>query len=335
MQQQAFPHRIELFVIQRCWFSGPNVEPSVDCRRLFTSRREAEEVAYHCAHAYANQNNNNNPSRSVPNASVKTILLPPSASGPTSSYAFQTCGKLFWVRSLKASVVPHIGVAQAAGLTYPLNVHTNNTHAAGDESPLFATAEVVLTHNIIGGTGNRNSRRGSEATEGQVFVSTDPANANRCAVEAARQFHDALTQQHGGNPNIHIQVVSCPVGKSNSSNNTHTLPQDWPAVAPIMHQQHDDDHLSHDQWSADPRMTYVPDPSTKREWAPFNDATTTTMAADPLDCGGMDPRANPDLPSKRQCRFTSTTTNPAVVSTGGSFGATNGNCSSMGTMMFD
>ena len=287
--------QVELFAIQRCWFSGPHHEPSVDCRRLFTSRREAEEVAYHSAHAYANQSilsdqNHNGVTRQQLNASVRTTLLPTTntATGrPSSSHAFQTCGKLFWVRSLKATVVPHVATSQSAGLTYPVHVPTLSSATADGASSPFTTAEVILTENIIGGTGNPNSRRGSEISEGRVVVSTDPSYANRRAVEAARQLH--LSMAH--NPHVKISVMCVPIGKAHLGQNT----QDWPVAPSVVNGHHYHHQLQQQQqqqqaWDSNGMMTnnMMDDPSVKRDWEHHAE--------------NYDPRANQSLPSKRQCQ---------------------------------
>lgn len=231
---------MELFVLQRCWFSGPHHEPSVDCLRLFTSRREAEEVGFHAAHEFANRSIFSTSRTSA--APVKTILLPPSALGAvSSSYAFQTCGKLFWVRSLKATIVP------------PAAISFGNTCA-------YTTAQVVLTQGIIGGTGNPNSRRGSEISEGRVFLGTD-AKAVQTAVEVGRQVHFSMAN----NPNVKITVAALPIGKPQNG-----MVLDWPPSS-SQHQQ-----------DSGP-MTMVADPSNKREW------TATTGA----------PTDNPNLSAKR------------------------------------
>jgi hypothetical protein len=71
-------------------------------------------------------------------AVVRTLLLP-------TGYAFSAAGKLFWVRRVYAP--------------------THYDAATG--------AHVILTKGVIGGTGNTNSRRGSELTHNRVFVGLD------------------------------------------------------------------------------------------------------------------------------------------------------------------
>lgn len=252
--------QVELFAIQRCWFSGPHIEPSVDCHRLFTSRREAEEVAYHSAHAYANQSIQTAQSlgtRQQFNGSVRTTLLPQTSPNgrPSSSHAFQTCGKLFWVRSLQATIVPHVATSQSAGLTYPVHVPTLAAATANQNQTgaPFTSAEVIFTENIIGGTGNPNSRRGSEIPQGRVVVSTDPSYANRRAVEAARHLH--LSMAH--NPNVKISVVCVPIGKAHLGQNTH----DWPAAPTVVNGHH---YLQQQQQQEMPMQ--MGDEAVKRDW---------------------------------------------------------------------
>ena len=297
--------QVELFAIQRCWFSGPNHEPSVDCRRLFTSRREAEEVAYHSAHAYANRSiavNNRTDScatRQQLNASVRTILLPhpPTTNGghPSSSHAFQTCGKLFWVRALKASIVPAVATSQSAGLTYPVHAPTLATATSNSGFP-FGSAEVIFTSNIIGGTGNPNSRRGSEIPEGRVVVSADPSWANRRAVEAARHLH--LSMAH--NPHVTISVVCVPIGKAHLGQNTH----DWvePPSAVNGHQYHQQQPQPQNSWNMtmDDANAMV-----KRDWGEQQQQQQHHHSYE-----NHDPRANQQhqpssRPAKRQCHAAS------------------------------
>ena len=255
--------QVELFAIQRCWFSGPNIEPPVDCRRLFLTRREAEEVAYHSAHAYANQVLSKQAIEGVTrqqlNASVRTTLLPVHQPNqpPASSHAFQTCGKLFWVRSLKATVVPHhVGTNQSAGLTYPVTASTLadasfSKAAEGNNSIPYSSAEVILTQNVIGGTGNPNSRRGTEISEGRVILCSDASHANRCAVQLAQQLHFQF--QH--NPHFQISVVQVPIGKAHLGQNE----TDWPVNATVVNGHHYSEDMMQQTMMDDTTMM-------KRDW---------------------------------------------------------------------
>lgn len=225
---------MELFVLQKCWFSGPHHEPSVDCLRLFTSRREAEEAGFHSAHEFANRSifTAASTNKTVV-ASVKTILLPPSARGAnSSSYAFQTCGKLFWVRALQATVVSP-GAFSFGNSTFP-----------------YASAQAVVTKGIIGGTGNPNSRRGAEVSQGRVFVSMDNSQANRRAVEVAGQLQ--MNMAH--NPNANITVVTLPIGKPE-----HGAMQDWPQpqgenMSTMMEEDHSNSNKREWMAATDPQL---------------------------------------------------------------------------------
>ena len=80
-------HMLDLYVVQKCWFAGPHVKPAVDYRRLFSSVKDAEQVAYQSAHRFAKQ-------------TVRTIQLQQQGSG---GYGFVASGTLFWVRRVRAS----------------------------------------------------------------------------------------------------------------------------------------------------------------------------------------------------------------------------------------
>lgn len=86
----------EFFVVQKCWFDGPHVEPAVDYMALFTNRAKAEETAYQSAHIHAKNHQ----------AVVRTLLM-------QSGYAFSAAGKLFWVRRVYAE--PPCGALLGSG----------------------------------------------------------------------------------------------------------------------------------------------------------------------------------------------------------------------------
>lgn len=77
---------VDLYVVQKCWFAGINVPPSVDYSRLLTCVTNAEQVAYQSAHLYAN------------GKTVRTIQLQKNGAG----YGFLASGMLFWVRHIRA-----------------------------------------------------------------------------------------------------------------------------------------------------------------------------------------------------------------------------------------
>ncbi|KAL7558630.1 hypothetical protein ACA910_019461 [Epithemia clementina (nom. ined.)] len=138
----------EMYLVQKCWFDGPNVQPPQDYLALFPSRAQAEEVASRTAYIHAGQCQ----------AVVRTILLP-------SGYAFSAGGDLFWIRSVVVDVS-----------------NSNNAVAS------YKGAHAISNRGVVGGTGNVNSRRGSEIQTGVVFVGSD-------SYSRARQV---LT--HGGVP---------------------------------------------------------------------------------------------------------------------------------------
>ena len=151
----------EMFIVQKCWFDGPNVQPPQDYLALFSDRAQAENVSSQSAYIHAAHHQ----------AVVRTILLP-------SGYAFSAAGDLFWIRS----------------------VHVNDIDV-GDSCNwngiLHKGAHVISNRGVIGGTGNVNSRRGSETKENVVFVG---ANSHARALEVLMR---------GGSPaNSHINHVS-------------------------------------------------------------------------------------------------------------------------------
>ena len=137
--QPAQHHAFEtcsFYVVQKCWYSGPNVTPTVDYLRLLPSLAEAEQVAYQSAHAYSGG--------VLP---VRTLQLPIQQNA-ASSYGFVSKGILFWIRCIDAYSTPGVVV-----------------------SPVVDSAHCITTQGVIGGTGNRNSARGNEnITTPRVFV---------------------------------------------------------------------------------------------------------------------------------------------------------------------
>lgn len=124
------------YVVQKCWYSGPNVTPSVDYLRLLPCLSEAEQVAYQSAHVYSGGY-----------SPVRTIQLPMKADA-ASGFGFVAKGILFWIRRIEAFATPGTVV-----------------------SPVIDSAHCILTQGVIGGTGNSNSRRGNEnVTSPVVFV---------------------------------------------------------------------------------------------------------------------------------------------------------------------
>lgn len=173
----------ELFAVQRCWHSGPQQYQPLDFLRLFPTQRDAEEAAYHSAHAWSRFHNPNS------EASVRTLLLPryPAHNCTGSSYGFIAHGSLFWVRSLGALVADehHEGYA-------------------------------VVTEGIIGGTGNKNSRRGMEIGTGRVFV------GQNSRMTALGKCHEVIASL----PHANSYLATVPIGKPSYVGGGFL--QDWP-----------------------------------------------------------------------------------------------------------
>lgn len=135
----------EVFIVQRCWQSGPKEYQPLDYLRIFRSQRDAEEAAYHSAVAWSNYHSQ------ADSTEVKAVTLPGSeiTSPSLPSQGFVSHGSLFWVRS---------AVAHVAG-------YKNNYHHHDD-------AFAIVTDGVIGGRGNQNWlwQRGNEEPTGRIFV---------------------------------------------------------------------------------------------------------------------------------------------------------------------
>ena len=104
---------VDLYVVQKCWFAGINVPPSVDYSRLLTCVTNAEQVAYQSAHLYAN------------GKTVRTIQLQKNGAG----YGFLASGMLFWVRHIRAiSTDGQAQVGEAHGIVQD-GILGGNPHA--------------------------------------------------------------------------------------------------------------------------------------------------------------------------------------------------------------
>lgn len=203
-QSTSYQHRL-LYVVQKCWHSGPKQHVPVDMLRLFHSQREAEQAAYHSALAFRDVHSKPHQQSS----GVKTLLLPsyPAHNPQGSSYGFLACGALFWVRALRMTIV-------AAA--------NNNASAAVCHSAAYA----ILTEGVIGGTGNRNSRRGTETCDGRVFGGD--ATARAVATEAVARVRYNLT-----NPSLRVETQMVPVGKPAEWLSSGAFAGDWPMQAEL------------------------------------------------------------------------------------------------------
>jgi hypothetical protein len=188
----------DFFVVQKCWYSGPSDDVPTDYLRLLTTQQTAEEIACLSAHAFntssgSNGNTDSPSNNKTQNAPVRTIVLPQGQ-----GYAFLAAGKIFWVRRLQALIVSAM--------------NTGNV-----------SAHAVVTEHVIGGTGNRNSRRGQEVATGRVFVG-DGGASGQAAMVAAQQL-----SQQGAQGTMRVTWLPIGMPDENASNsNSHAHLQEWP-----------------------------------------------------------------------------------------------------------
>lgn len=167
----------------------------MDLMRLFVNQRDAEEAAYHSSHAWCRYH------RPEAEPQVKTLLLPsyPIQSNAGSSYGFIAHGSLFWVRSLTPTIL------------------------ATGKNRFHQDSYVVVTEGVIGGTGNRNSRRGTEVPVGRVFLGGEQARSM-----ALQTCHNLMTQLNKDHLRpISTSIVSLPIGKPSEYSSGEFL-KEWP-----------------------------------------------------------------------------------------------------------
>jgi hypothetical protein len=128
---------IDLYAVQKCWYSGPLVTPTVDYLRLLRTPREAEQIAYHSAHGWAQS------------SAVRTIALP----AHPSQHAFVAAGQVFWIRRVRAQVV---------------------ATASADER--WDHAHCIVAHGILGGSGGSVRRRDAPEAPIRIFVGPQSAH---------------------------------------------------------------------------------------------------------------------------------------------------------------
>jgi hypothetical protein len=127
---------VSVFIVQKCWFDGPQFRPSMDLPIVFVHLSVAEQVASQSAHVYSQHE----PVRTIRNGN---------------EYSFATRGSLFWVRSAEALVADLVESSSSEALA----------------------AYCMVRQYIIGGTGNPNSRRGSEHKQGCIVLATAESKA--------------------------------------------------------------------------------------------------------------------------------------------------------------
>jgi hypothetical protein len=135
---------MDLYAVQKCWYSGPHVAPTVDYLRLLRTPREAEQIAYHSAHLLAQQSGA---------GAVRTIALP----AHPSQHAFVAAGLVFWVRRVRALVVA--------------------TSTMGHNDAAWDHAHCIVSHGILGGSGGSVRRRETADAPLRIFVG--PQSAHR------------------------------------------------------------------------------------------------------------------------------------------------------------
>lgn len=216
-QSQSQSQTRDFFVVQKCWYSGvtdDGVDVPTDYLRLLTTQQHAEEIACLSAHAFhstsssssnSNGSNSNTIKTQLPTP-VRTIVLPHGG-----GYAFLAAGKIFWVRRLQAAVVSAMGHGGNS------SNNNNNNNAA------LSNAHAVVTEHVIGGTGNRNSRRGQECSSGRVFVG-DGGASGQAAMVAAQQL-----QRSGAQGTMRVTWLPIGMPDENASNSkSHAHLQEWP-----------------------------------------------------------------------------------------------------------
>jgi hypothetical protein len=183
---------IPLFIVQKSWFDGPRCESSKDLPLLFVNRNMAEQVAGQSAHAYARQE------------PVRTVL-----SGGA-DYAFAARGILSWVRCVEANVADApLAIAMNTILKQPFSITTSSITLNSPQ------AYCAVTCHVIGGTGNPNSRRGSERRENCVAIA----------------HTEAFAVGHLQRPSLETQIQVLPVINDDSivnSDSLYRILQAWP-----------------------------------------------------------------------------------------------------------
>jgi len=148
---------VDLYVVQKCWFAGPQMNPAVDYLRLLTSVTDAEQVAYQSAHLH---------SSTCKGKVVRTIQLQNSSSG--TGYGFVANGTLFWVRKVRA-------------------VSTNGDCRVGEAHGVLCDGTVLGEHGQARRTVQQNEHHNSNKPSG-IFVGPHSSHA------ALRYLHEQSPQ---------------------------------------------------------------------------------------------------------------------------------------------
>lgn len=183
------------YMVQRSYHSGPNEYPPLDYLRVFESQREAEEAAYHSAHAWSRYKTG------ATEGTVRTILLPsyPASEDCQTSYGFVAHGSLFWVRGLFA----HCAASNGVCISQPKECHA------------------VISAGVVGGTANANAHRTTGFQPGRLFYGDD--SARFAALHVCQRVMKSLP------PGISATVVTLPVGPpSGDAYSSGKFLKDWP-----------------------------------------------------------------------------------------------------------
>jgi len=218
-----------VYVVQRCWFSGPDWEPPADALRLFADRHGAERYAAKAAYEYAAERGGGDGRKAV-----RTLLLqhsPPKGGGGSnaSCFAFAGCGRLFWIRRVEARRLRVLSCANGCcSMSSPLETEQRRRHQEQQQRRQHREALVVVSANgIIGGTGNPKSPRGTERLSDCVVLLPPPpaisssegaplcGPCHQAAWTLATSWHMHRRHEHGGNNST--QILRVPIVLTSSS----------------------------------------------------------------------------------------------------------------------
>jgi hypothetical protein len=208
------------YIVQKCWYSGPKVPPTVDYLRLLPSIGEAEQVAYQSAHTYASVSTQGNSSNSTGRNSssvVRTIQIPIHHNKDTmttqaaSSYGFVANGMLFWIRRIRVWISTGV----------PINTVVDSAHC-------------ILSNGVIGLPGTSTRLR---ATAMMNSTNRTADTEEPCAYVGPAGYAWALQQSASGRIQLGSTIQWIPVGKPNFENITGEWPDraEWSISTTTVH----------------------------------------------------------------------------------------------------
>ena len=210
---------VDLYVVQKCWFAGTHVPPSVDYRRLLPCATNAEQVAYQSAHLYAN------------GKPVRTIQLQKNGAG----YGFLASGMLFWVRHIRAiSTNGQSQIGEAHGIVQDGilggNPHARRTAPSWDDT--------VAPFCFVGPHSSHAAARclqqqppGGAARQVQWFPVGPPATLEQLRQEWPDHAHwnnNRMAQNHRPHDNV-FRSVAKDVTMNVSSTSSSSLDNESPS----------------------------------------------------------------------------------------------------------